>query len=251
LFCAAFSRNNERMIERAKQIIGGIIALGILAVVVYLAAILIIPSGYTGAASEPFRMNPIIAYENETIFGIGDIGPAGGIVFYDRGHRADGWRFLEAAPAHLTFTADWGALVRTGGGFPNFSYSNVQGTSEGIGAGRRNTELIIEHTRNMRWSSLTAGPAHIYGAARLIAGIEHNGFNDWFLPSKDELNLMYENLALQGLGNFGSPIPQGTSGYWSSSQRSWDRAWVLFFNTGSHLDSTKTNEYRVRAARAF
>ena len=79
----------------------------------------------------------------------------------------------------------------------------------------------------------------------------YNGFNDWFLPSKDELNVMYENLARGGLAHFGSPTPQGTSGYWSSSQRSWDRAWVQFFFTGSQSDTIKTNEYRVRPIRAF
>ena len=239
------------IVNRAKQIIGGIIALGIVAAVIFVIALLVIPSAYTGAASGPFRMNPIIADESGTLFNIGDTGPAGGMVFFDRGHHADGWRFLEAAPAHLTFTADWGALVRTTSGWPHFSYANVQGTCEGIGSGRRNTELIVEHTRTMRWSSLTSGPAHIYGAARLIVDMEYNGFNDWFLPSKGELNLMHENLALGGFGNFGSPTPQGGSGYWSSSQRSWDRAWVQFFHTGNQDDTLKTNEHRVRAIRAF
>ena len=40
---------------------------------------------------------------------------------------------------------------------------------------------------------------------------------DWFLPSKDKLDAMYEQLAKYNLGNF------GTTYYWSSSAESEDR----------------------------
>ena len=32
---------------------------------------------------------------------VGDEGPAGGIIFYDKGEYSDGWRYLEAAPADV------------------------------------------------------------------------------------------------------------------------------------------------------
>jgi len=35
------------------------------------------------------------------IYAVGDTGPAGGIVFYDKGSESDGWRYLEAAPTEL------------------------------------------------------------------------------------------------------------------------------------------------------
>ena len=38
---------------------------------------------------------------------IGDTGPAGGIVFYDKGEPADGWQYLEAAPPDFEFEANW------------------------------------------------------------------------------------------------------------------------------------------------
>jgi TolB-like protein len=46
---------------------------------------------------------------------IGDTGPAGGIVFYDKGDYSNGWRFIEAAPAAFEFSvsADDGFSVKS------------------------------------------------------------------------------------------------------------------------------------------
>jgi len=38
---------------------------------------------------------------------VGETGPAGGIVFYDKGDNTDGWRYLEAAPPDFEFEANW------------------------------------------------------------------------------------------------------------------------------------------------
>ena len=38
---------------------------------------------------------------------VGDKGPAGGIVFYDKGDKTDGWQYLEAAPPEFEFEANW------------------------------------------------------------------------------------------------------------------------------------------------
>jgi len=38
---------------------------------------------------------------------VGDAGPAGGIVFYDKGDNSDGWQYLEAAPSDFEFEANW------------------------------------------------------------------------------------------------------------------------------------------------
>ena len=42
------------------------------------------------------------------IYNIGDTGPAGGLIFYDKGIFSHGWRYLEAAPAETEFTTQWG-----------------------------------------------------------------------------------------------------------------------------------------------
>jgi hypothetical protein len=73
------------------------------------------------------------------------------------------------------------------------------------------------------------------------------GFDDWFLPSKDELNLMYINLKKAGRGSFGS------AWYWSSSEYVNYYAWSQYFDCGtqSNINYYKYYYGRVRAVRAF
>ncbi len=69
---------------------------------------------------------------------------------------------------------------------------------------------------------------------------------DWYLPSQDELNLVYFNLYQMGLGNFGIDI-----GYWSSTVDTGGDALVYDFDDGGQNFDTKTETKRVRAVRAF
>jgi formylglycine-generating enzyme required for sulfatase activity len=46
------------------------------------------------------------------IYEVGETGPAGGLVFYDKGSVSGGWRFLEAAPASTEFEAKYYEAVR-------------------------------------------------------------------------------------------------------------------------------------------
>ena len=71
-----------------------------------------------------------------------------------------------------------------------------------------------------------------------------NGYSDWFLPSKNDLNQMYLNKAL--IGGFTSDA------YWSSTETDQFNAWVQVFSQGFHLVASKENSAaRVRAIRAF
>lgn len=69
-------------------------------------------------------------------------------------------------------------------------------------------------------------------------------YDDWFLPSKDELNLMYENLYEHGLG----PLAHI---YWSSSEYSSDRAWNQYFEYGTQRYDRRSFANYVRPIRAF
>lgn len=158
---------------------------------------------------------------------IGDAGPAGGIVFYDKGEFSEGWRYLEAAPASMEFYAQWGT-----------SGILVGGTGTAVGTGKLNTQFIIDALKRTGESGR---------AAQLCAALDINGFKDWFLPSRDEHELMYQNLYLKGLGNF------RINWYWSSSETNATGAWSHgTAEDGLWHNTTKTSTLvHVRAIRAF
>ena len=78
-------------------------------------------------------------------------------------------------------------------------------------------------------------------------------YNDWFLPSKDELNKMYlkmtniNNIALlNGGSNFADPYL-----YWSSTESGSDFAWDHDFIYDKQKEPSKNRKFPVRAVRAF
>lgn len=76
--------------------------------------------------------------------------------------------------------------------------------------------------------------------------LEMNGFDDWRLPTKEELDTLYTTLKLQGKGGF----EEGS--YWSSSEYNSYYAWRKNFATGKvDRRGNKTKEQGVRAVRNF
>jgi uncharacterized repeat protein (TIGR02543 family) len=151
-------------------------------------------------------------------------GPAGGLIFYDKGSVSDGWRYLEAAPSdQSTGGAEWGCYET--------SIPGADGTA--VGTGKQNT-IDIEN------GCPTAGIA-----ARLCTSYDGGGYDDWFLPSRDELNLMYENLKVAGVGGFAGDR------YWSSSEVNATHARDQDFSNGGQHSNYKSLTLRVRAVRAF
>ncbi|MGD9162211.1 MAG: DUF1566 domain-containing protein [Desulfobacteraceae bacterium] len=70
-------------------------------------------------------------------------------------------------------------------------------------------------------------------AARLAVKYSAGEKNDWFLPSRDELNEMFINLHKKGAGNFKSIY------YWSSSEYNSVTAWYQSFGTGNQSYNDK------------
>ena len=144
---------------------------------------------------------------------IGKRGPAGGWIFYDKGNYSNGWRYLEAAPEDLPGTYDW-----EGGWMGKLLIPGSQGTA--IGTGKSNSHATVNQTYRGKEYTMTSYPA------RMCMKYDGGGKNDWFLPSKDELNLIFKNLEKKDIGDFKS------AWYWSSSQKDEYSAWAQFFYPG-------------------
>jgi hypothetical protein len=129
--------------------------------------------------------------------------------------------------------AEWGAYERVDGSYRGIA---VGGTGTVVGSGKRNTQLIVEFLRKQGETSR---------AAQLCAALDFNGFRDWFLPSKDEFDLMYKNLKTKGLGGFSNDY------YWSSSGYDNDDAWMQRFSDGYQGLNLKCNPGSVWSVRAF
>jgi hypothetical protein len=161
----------------------------------------------------------------------GGTGPAGGLIFYENpNYAADGWRYLEAAPFDQSAGAKWGCFRK--------AIEGARGTA--IGTGKRNTQEM-----------LAACPDQDTAAA-LCANFTLNGVSGWFLPSRDELALMYRNLKAVGAGNFRDAGVADNFTYWASSQQTADMAaHIDFADSGRQHGDDKDFPRRVRAIRAL
>jgi hypothetical protein len=169
------------------------------------------------------------------VYSIGEEGPAGGIVYYDKGFYSDGWRYLEAAPKGWAGTFDpwvdleWGCYQTL-----------VGGTSTAIGTGKENTDLIL--------AKGCAGPET---AVQLAANASINGYNDWFLPSRDELREIYDNL-FNLVPNFHLTYGFGAMTYTSSSEIDAISSWGVAFGSGTNTEDIKIiATIAVRPVRRF
>ena len=236
---------------------------------------------------------------------IGDYGPAGGCIIYDCDADNDsgnadglistevGWKYLEVAPADLRVidgvptvdssldgysSAPEGYIFgyyRTSDNGDNFyvngtttyDVSNCTGTA--VGTGKRNTQLLVYTMWEETYSSKSGSDKTADYAARLcdILSYDYNGetFDDWFLPSRDELDLIYGSK----LYGSGKRISSMSESYWSSSEHEtssiYDRgmdAWIEYYRRVSVSSYTtimpgdKTTSYRhgnlsVRPFRVF
>ena len=119
------------------------------------------------------------------------------------------------------------------------------GTAQPIGSGRYNTERLVEYMDidGKAYSSALSITTAEYAAKKCL-DYSYGGYDDWFLPSKDELNLIYHNLHKRGLGSFANDY------YWSSSEDSVYGAWRQDFSKGGQYSTGRTNNY-VGAVRVF
>ena len=172
----------------------------------------------------------IILYVQWGAFETGDIGPAGGHIFYDKGSFSSGWRYMEAAPASGgTKWTKWAA-----------TYTNQLSTSSDIGKGKANTATIVAA---LDASGETDYAAKFCDSLSLTSG--GVTYDDWFMPSMDELREMYRSLGSKSIGGF------GTVKYWSSTDYYYKQAYILDFMDGHETEYEKKFSINVRAVRWF
>jgi len=189
------------------------------------------PVIYTVTAEDGSTKEYEVTLEVEEFeYELGDEGPTGGWIFYIDEACAfyEEWTYLEAAPEDLD-TQAWSSVID----------EEIGTTEEGIGTGLSNTLAIMEQV------------GHTTSAANSCQEYFPEGHDitegEWFLPSKDELDAMYENLHNQTppLGNFAGSV------YWSSSEVDDFTAWTQNFGSGFQYDDDKDFNFNVRCVRAF
>ena len=141
----------------------------------------------------------------------------GGIIFYIDGTGQHG---LISATSDQGTSTEWGC-----------SGTLIGGTGTAIGTGQANTTAIVN-------GCSTPGIA-----ARICDDLVLNGYSDWFLPSKDELNQMYIQKTV--IGGFANEY------YWSSSEYNAVYAWNQRFSDGYQGETNKLAPDYIRAVRAF
>jgi hypothetical protein len=181
------------------------------------------PQGTAGATGTAGPQGSTGGY---TVHTIGE-SYGGGIVFYvyDGGQHG-----LIAA------TADQSAGIRWYGGINN--HKNTRARANGIGAGLKNTPIIIASEGPVDGAGFAATVCNEYSVT--VGGVT---YGDWYLPSIHELSLLYvQRIAVGGFS---------TGSYWSSTEIDTTLAWRLAFNSGTSYSYAKYQSFYVRAVRAF
>lgn len=151
----------------------------------------------------------------------------GGVIAYilqpgDPGYVAGGFHGFVSATTDQVVNITWG------------NGSNLQTGASGtaLGTGNTNTNTIVNLLGNGSY------------AAKLCTDLVLNGYNDWYLPSRDEMSKMILNK--NAIGGFTS------ANYWSSSEYDISNAYYSNFTNGSaNLIGSKNFVSNVRAVRSF
>ena len=174
-----------------------------------------------GAAAS-VTATPVEPCDPYTDCAVGDVGPGGGVIFYDRGTTAAWGRFIEAAPAGWAGSIDdpsvqWGC-----------SGTSVA-TSYNYGDGESNTAAIVTACPTSAAATISA----------LSLTVDGEVFDDWLMPSSYELNMLIDRSdVVPGLD------PAGDPAYWSSRTYGTASAYV-----GGNTTESRNNLNRIRPVR--
>jgi hypothetical protein len=180
-----------------------------------------------------------------TTYEIGDIGPAGGVVFYIDESDSFDWTYLEVAPNGWNGEADDPAADWWDG----IGEAHEVGTSADIGAGESNTIDIANY--------ISTGGGH--APAEFCETFVMNSDDDWWLPSKGEAQELFGNLSHEQLVSIGLAYADNAyvKYYWTSTERDSypiNDAWQYtnsFTNGVIGMTRSKTNSGFYRPIHSF
>ena len=177
--------------------------------------------------------------------------PDGSVLFYDRGTSYGEYKINDSGYPERTDGAvddgsaesqNWRYLICDQHDLDDGTFQwGHYGTSEGltgtaIGVGLPNTEAMITKY----------GDDDTYWWKLIKEKRDSTGL-DWFMPSKDELDMMYDNRTVI-TGQGGDAFKTDTS-YWSSSENDSNYAWYQHFSNGNQSDNLKLVSYLCRLLR--
>lgn len=189
---------------------------------------------------------------------IGDL-TQGGIVFWLDESGSHG---LVCSLSNLGSNIPWDTEVDFKGGaeFPPERDTKSVAIGDGIYAGKKNTEAILKfvNNRDKIFAALLCDD--------LIVTLDSLVYDDWYLPSREELNIMYLNRdIINDVANKNGGQPFERKSYWSSTDVDCSEkphcyidkvhlAWGHNFALGGKSKQTASKKYMpysVRAIRSF
>lgn len=191
-------------------------------------------SGISQLLSVPYALHAKTA-QNVLNYKVGDFAH-GGIVFWV---DETGQHGLVCSLVNLSSSTRWFAGT--------FGITRAKG--DGTFSGKNNTAIIIA---TQRFLGDDGGSYAATICNEHQVNVNNRNYGGWYLPSKQELNLIFENKAainLSSKANGGDPLNNNL--YWSSTEFSTNNAWAQDMTNGQTNSSLKTFLYEVRAVRSF
>lgn len=110
------------------------------------------------------------------------------------------------------------------------------------------TNAIRSWDGNYNTALMTNSPS-----ANYVNGLTDGGFSDWYLPSIDELSLLWHNRyhVNNKLNALSATLLSHYETYWSSTEYGGSYAFCFSFYSGDVFDHSKSQMYKVRAIRSF
>ena len=134
------------------------------------------------------------------------------------------------------------------------TYDPTDCTGTAIGTGQNNTRMLVSAMGTEAYEYTSTSYKTSEYAARLCEDLTFNvngvTYDDWYLPSKDELDLMYTRLKKEGIGGFAKERYWSSSEYYSDAYDVWAQDFY-YDNTGESDNRSRSNMYCIRPIRAF